>query len=162
MCLMHGQGAWVHGQFSRSSLTRRPTGADSDPDRSQRPDRDGAWNRPRRMFIRRARRQGETWSRTRGTPLLAQPPPCPAAGDPAGQHRPKSEIQEGAATGLATARLWNNQFGLTADTVCIVQPQQQQHLPRMSTASANTQLRESPALKEQSLRTHSLVLLEDG
>ena len=68
-----------------------------------------------------------------------------------------------AATGLMTPRLWNNQFGLTADTVYIVPWQQQRHLPWMACmASANTELSKSPALKEQSLRTHSLVRLEDG
>lgn len=34
VCLMHWQWAWVHRQFLRSSLTRRPTGAKSNLDKS--------------------------------------------------------------------------------------------------------------------------------
>jgi len=61
VCLMHWQGAWVHRQFLRSSLTRKPTRANSNLDKSQWPDSDGAWYRPWWMFnSRRAQRQEET------------------------------------------------------------------------------------------------------
>lgn len=40
---MHWWGAWIHRQFLRSLLTRKPAGADSNLDKTQRPNRAGAW-----------------------------------------------------------------------------------------------------------------------
>ena len=154
-------GAWVHGQFSRSSLTRRLTGADSDPDRSQRPDRDGARNRPRRRFIGRARRQGETWSRTHGTRLLAQPPPRPAAGDPAGQTGQSQRSRRGRQPGWRPRALEPSVWADGRPCVhCAVAaaatPAADEHGQRQHRAEQAT------GLKGQGLRTRSLVPLEDG
>lgn len=42
VCLMYWQGAWIHRQFLRSLLNRKPIGANS---KTQWPDGDEAWCR---------------------------------------------------------------------------------------------------------------------